>query len=134
LSFEEAELLRRRAHSFPRLAERPVEEGEYDLAMFSLEQYCQLILEYRILVVEGSYPRTRSLRRLIRELGEHDPRMLELVSDIGKLYYIARLEEACIVSRYLPITYEEGEVREILRFVEEAFKPLVEGSQPPRGA
>jgi hypothetical protein len=36
-------------------------------------------------------------------------------------------EEAYISSRYLPIIYEEEKkVRDILRFVIEVFKPLVE--------
>jgi len=56
LSFEEAELLRKRAYSFLRNAERLINEGEYDLAVFSLEQYCQLILKYKLLVAKGVIP------------------------------------------------------------------------------
>jgi len=64
MSFEEVEVLRRRAEAFLRNAKRLVEEGEYDLAVFNLEQYCQLLLKYRLLIWTGSYPRTHSLRRL----------------------------------------------------------------------
>ncbi|OYT50977.1 MAG: DNA-binding protein [Desulfurococcales archaeon ex4484_204] len=126
MSFEEAEVIRRRAESFLRNAARLIEEGEYDLGMFSLEQYCQLILKYKLLVKKGSYPRTHSLRRLIRELGEFNPGILDLVNKVGNLHYIARLEEAYIASRYLPIVYEEGEVKDMLRFVLEVFKPVAE--------
>ena len=126
MSFEEAEILRRRAESFLRNAERLIEEEEWDLAMFNLEQYCQLILKYKLLVLRGSYPRTHSLRRSIRELGEIHQDILGLIENIENLHYIARLEEAYIASRYLPYIYEEREVRDIYRFVVEVFRPLVE--------
>jgi HEPN domain-containing protein len=126
LSFEEAELFRRRANAFFHNARRLIEEGEWDLAMFNLEQYCQLILKYKHLVKRGAYHGTHSLRLLIRVLGEDFSELLELVQDEKKLHYIARLEEAYIVSRYLPYSFEEREVRDIYRFVEEVFKPLVE--------
>lgn len=126
LSFEEAEILRRRAEAFLRNASRLIEEREWDLAMFSLEQYCQLILKYKLLVRRGSYPRTHSLRRLIREVGEFSPDILDLIEDLGSLHYVARLEEAYIASRYLPYIYEEREVRDLYRFTLEVFRPAVE--------
>ena len=126
MSFEEAELLRSRAESFLRNAQRLIEEGEADIAIFSLEQYCQLILKYKLLVYTGSYPRTHSLRQLIRELGRVDPRILVLVNDVKNLHYVARLEEAYISSRYLPYEYTIEEVKDISRFVLEVFKPIVD--------
>lgn len=126
LSFEEADVLRRRAEGFLRNVLCLIDVGDNSLAMFNLEQYCQLILKYKLLVVRGSYPRTYSLRRLIRELGEFDSRVLTLINDVKNIHYIARLEEAYITSRYLPIEYTPEEVRDIARFVTEVFKPLVE--------
>jgi len=126
VSFEEAELLRSRAESFLRNAQRLIEEGEADIAVFSLEQYCQLILKYKLLVYTGSYPRTHSIRLLIRELGRVDPRILVLVSDVRNLHYVARLEEAYISSRYLPYKYTIEEVKDISRFILEVFKPIVD--------
>ncbi len=126
MSFEEAEIIRRRAEKFLWNAEMLIEEGVWDLAMFNLEQYCRLILKYKLLVLKGTYPRTHSLRRLIRELGEFEKEILKLIEDVRDLHYIARLEEAYIASRYLPYIYEEKEVRDIYRFVVEVFKPIVE--------
>ncbi len=126
MSFEEAEIVKKRAEAFLRNAKRLIEEGEYDLAVFNLEQYCQLMLKYKLLLKKGSYPRTHSLRRLIRELSWFNKEILVLVNDVKNLHYIARLEEAYIVSRYLPITYEENEVRDLLKFVEEVFKKIVD--------
>ena len=40
MSFSEAEIIRKRAEAFLRNAKRLIEEGEYDLAVFNLEQYC----------------------------------------------------------------------------------------------
>jgi HEPN domain-containing protein len=64
MSFEEAELLRLRAKAFLRNAERLYAEGEYDLAAFSIEQHCQLMLKYKFLLKTGAYPRTHFLIRL----------------------------------------------------------------------
>jgi HEPN domain-containing protein len=126
VSFEEAELLRIRAESFLRNALRLIEEGEADIAVFSLEQYCQLILKYKLLVYTGSYPRTHSIRLLIRELGRVDSKILVLVNDVRNLHYVARLEEAYISSRYLPYKYTIEEVKDISRFILEVFKPIVD--------
>jgi HEPN domain-containing protein len=126
LSYEEVELIRRRAEAFLRNARGLIDGGEWDLAVFNLEQYCQLILNYKLLVKKGSYPRTHSLKSLIRILGDDNPELLKLIQDEGKLHYIARLEEAYIVSRYLPYVFEEKEVKDIYRFVIEVFKPIVE--------
>lgn len=79
-----------------------------------------------LLAKKGSHPRARSLRRSIRELGELNPEILTLVEDVGRLHHVARLEEARIASRSLPYICEEKEVKDVYRFVLEAFKPLVE--------
>lgn len=129
LSFEEAEKLRKRAEGFLRNAMRLIDEGEADLAIFNLEQYCQLMLKYKLLITKGTYLRTRSLRRLIKELGEVDSRVLTLISDLRNLHYVARLEESYIASRYLPIDYTIEEVKDVAKFVLEVFKPLVESAQ-----
>lgn len=123
MSFEEAKLLRERAEAFLRNAQRLLEEGEAGIAVFDLEEYCQLILKYKLLVYTGTYPRSHSLRQLIIKLGEVNPL---LVSDIRNLHYIARLEEAYMSSRYLPYKYTVEEVRDANKFVLEVFKPLVE--------
>ena len=123
---EEAEIFRKRAEAFLRNANRLLDEGEWDLVVFNLEQYMQLILKYKLLITKGTYPRTYSIRRLIRELGESNPELLLLIEETDKLHYVARMEEAYIVSRYLPYEYEEKEVRDLYKFVVEVFRPLVE--------
>lgn len=126
VSFEEAEILKKRAEAFLHNAGKLIKDKEWDLAIFNLEQFCQLILKYKLLVKKGSYPRTHSLRVLIRILAQDNPELLELVENENNLHYIARLEEAYIVARYLPYIFEEKEVMDIYRFVMEVFKSFVE--------
>ncbi|MEM2212943.1 MAG: HEPN domain-containing protein [Candidatus Nezhaarchaeales archaeon] len=126
MSLEEVEVLRRRAEAFLRNAEYLLKGGEWDLTVFNLEQYCQLVLKYKLLLKTGSYPRTHSLRRLIRELAKHNPKLQTLVDDEQMLHYVARLEEAYITSRYMPYSYEEKEAQSLYRFVVDKFKRLVD--------
>jgi len=125
LSFKEAELLRKRAEAFLKNALYLINENEADLAMFNFEQYCQLILKYKLLIIKGTDPRTYSLRQLIKELSEINPKIAILIEDIKNLHYIARLKESYISSRYLPFEYTIEEVKDIGKFVIEVFKPLV---------
>lgn len=68
MSFEEAEILRERAELFLKNAEELFLKGVYDLAAFNIEQYCQLIVKYKLLMKTGAYLRTRSLIKLLRLL------------------------------------------------------------------
>lgn len=124
MSFEEAEIIRKRAEAFLNNAERLIDEKVWDLAVFNLEQYAQLILKYKLLIRKGSYRRTHSLRSLIRILAEISPAIKVLIEDEKYLHLIARLEEAYVQA--LPYTYEEKEVLSLHKFVVEVFKPLVE--------
>ena len=67
MSFELIEILKKRAESFLKNSDRLIQEQEWDLAAFNLEQYCKLILKHLLLWKKGGYVRTNSLRALIRE-------------------------------------------------------------------
>ena len=126
MSSSEAEILRERAVAFLKNAIHLINNQVYDLAMFNIEQYCQLMLKYKILKFKGYYPKTHSLRRLIKELGDISEEILVLVKDTKYLHYIARIEEAYITARYLPFKYEADEVMDIYNFVDKVFKRYVE--------
>jgi HEPN domain-containing protein len=118
LSAEEAELLRERAHSFLRNAKRLFEEKEYDLAAFSIEQFFQLTLKHKLLVRTGTYPRTHSIVRLLRELDSATAGG-DLASFIdSEIMAITKVEDAYIVSRYLPRRYERREVELLIAFAD----------------
>jgi len=126
LSSEEAEVLKDRAHSFLGNARRLFDEKEYDLAAFNIEQFFQLILKYKLLVKTGTYPRTHSMVRLLRELDSVAVGK-NLASFIDtEIMNITKVEDAYIVSRYLPRRYEKREVELLIAFADE-FKEVVEG-------
>lgn len=127
LSFEEAELLKHRSEAFLGNAERLIEVEEWDLAAFNLEQYCHLFLNYLLLVKTGNYLRTHSLRELIRRLQQYEPEVRSLIEEENRLLYITKLEDAYVMSRYIPRRYEKEEVLALHRFVKEVFKEVVSG-------
>ncbi|MCF8884329.1 MAG: HEPN domain-containing protein [Nitrososphaerota archaeon] len=126
MSLREVEILRKRAEDFLENAERLIGEGKYDLAAFSIEQYCQLILKYKLLLKTGTYPRTHSILGLLRLLSTLSEDVKDIIEDSNKILYLTKIEDAYIGARYLPRTYEEIEVREMLRFVKEVFRRVVE--------
>ena len=124
-SIEEAEILRERAYAFLRNTKRLFEEGEYDLVAFNVEQFCQLILKYKLLIKTGAYPRMHSLLRLLRELDKLEPGKNVGSFIDSELMFLTRIEDVCIVARYLPRRYERKEVEELLKFAER-FREVVE--------
>ena len=126
MSFEEAEVLREWAEGFLRNAEDLYEKGVYDLAAFNLEQHCQLMLKYKLLLRTDAYPRTHSLTGLIRDLFPFSPELGTLLEDEKNLLYLTRIEDFYISARYLPRRFERAEVKNTLRFVKEVFKPIVD--------
>ncbi|MEM1993878.1 MAG: HEPN domain-containing protein [Nitrososphaerales archaeon] len=125
MSIDEAEVLRERAYSFLRNAKRLFEEKEYDLAAFNLEQFCQLLLKYKLLIRTGTYPRTHSLIRILRELDAAYPEK-NLASFIdSEILLLTKMEDVYIISRYIPRRYEKKEVEQLIAFAEK-FKDVVE--------
>jgi len=126
MSFEEAEILRDRAEAFLENAKRLAEEEVQDLAAFNIDQYCQLMLKYKLLIKTGTYPRAHSIIRLIRELSRISSDLQSILEDADNMVYLTKIEDAYIGARYLPRHYEKSEVRSMLKFVEEVFKDLIE--------
>lgn len=126
MSTEEAEILRIRAEEFLLNAERLCDEGFYDLCVFNLEQFCQLMLKYKLLIKTGAYPRTHSLVRLLRDLSMIHQEVSDLLTKEEQLIMLTKLEDAYISARYFPRRYEPIEAKALLRFVKEVFKPVVE--------
>ncbi len=95
----EYEFLRKNADSFYRNAKQLLEQGEYNLAAFNLEQAMQLMLKYL------------------------------LASRLGEFYednasVVGNVESAYIASRYYPVDFQEVEVREMLSAYEEFLEVL----------
>jgi HEPN domain-containing protein len=90
---------------------------------FSVEQHCQLMLKYKLLLKTGAYPRTHSLIRLVRELAKVAEGAKRLLGDIVML---TKIEDAYIGSRCLPRRYEKEEVEAMLKYVKEKFRPVID--------
>ena len=125
MSLEEAKILKERAFSFLRNARRLIEEGEYDLAAFNLEQFCQLLLKYKLLIKTGTYPRVHSILRLLRDLSRATGGSLDEFIE-SELIMITKMEDAYIGARYLPRRYERKEVEALLSFAERLAE-VIEG-------
>ncbi|ADC66534.1 HEPN domain protein [Ferroglobus placidus DSM 10642] len=113
---EEVKVYLERSKKFERDAKFDFDNGDYDLAMFHIEQAMQLLIKAKLLDLKGYFERTHSLRKLLSELKD-----VEGVEDFLKKYKIVlrNLERAYVTSRY----YFEEFFREE---VEEAFKALEE--------
>ncbi len=116
---EEVELYLKRAEKFRKNAEFNFDNGDYDLAMFHIEQAMQLLVKAKMLDLKGYFERTQSLRKLLGDLKE-----IGGVSEVDRLLRkyrteLRNLERAYITSRYY---FEEFFKEE----VEEAFKALDE--------
>lgn len=125
MSLEEAEFLRERAYSFLGEAKRLFAEGKHDICSFMLEQSCQLLLKYHLLVKVGTYPRTHSLYRLIRELAKLTPKVSGILKE--RAVEPGSLEDAYVAASYLPRTYNREELERLMSTAEELFEALSHG-------
>jgi len=109
--------LRRHADRFFTNAKSDYEAGEYDVAMFNLEQSAQLYLKAKILSYGIQFPKTHSVGELMRKLSQIG---IENIGDLlqNNRRIIESLEIAYISSRYLPLSFTREDAEEGIRFVE----------------
>ncbi len=115
MSVEDAEILKERALKFLKNAERLLDDGVYDLAAFNLQQFVELYLKYKLFLIAGEYPKTHSLKRLIKEIGKFLRKEQEVREFLEEnIDRIANLENAYITARYIPTEFERKEVENML--------------------
>ncbi len=111
----EGEFLRERSLKFLEVGKRLLEEGTLDLAAFHFHQASELILKYGLFLKTGDYPRTHSIRRLLKLFfkvtGDED--VLSFLKE--NINALANLENAYMTSRYLPAEFYEEEVESMLK-------------------
>ncbi len=131
MSGEYVNLLKHRSKIFRREAERLLEEKEYDLALFFLEQSAQLALKSIIYKLFGEKPRVHGLRRLpsilaqnLDEAGEKrlSKRVINFVESNRRTLIL--LEDAYIGARYGYLVAGRREVEEALKVVDELLEIL----------
>ena len=64
----DVEILLKRAEGFVKDAIEDLKREDFDLAMFHVEQACQLIIKAKLLDLTGYFKKTHSLRILLRDL------------------------------------------------------------------
>ncbi|WMT45657.1 MAG: HEPN domain-containing protein [Cuniculiplasma divulgatum] len=97
------------------------------MAMVAIHQHRELLLKYYALKLNSSYPRTHSLRELIRLLVKHKKELNDLINNEYNILKLARLEDVYISSRYFPVRASEQDVVPLVRFVEDVFDECLSG-------
>lgn len=115
------EILKERSDDYLEEAEYLIDKGKWDLALVAIQQHCELKLKYLALKLNGSYPRTHSLRELIKLLVKHDASLDELISNENNLLRLARIEEAYINARYFPVRATQEDTLPLLKFTKEVL-------------
>lgn len=117
----EIKILKERSDDYLEDAEHLIERQKWDLSLVAIHQHCELLLKYHALRLNGSYPRTHSLKELIRSLIKHDSRLEGLIRDENNLLRLSRIEDAYINARYFPVRSEKEDVVPLLKFVKDVL-------------
>ncbi|MEM3372348.1 MAG: HEPN domain-containing protein [Candidatus Korarchaeum sp.] len=133
MSGEFTNKLRRRASVFMKVAERLLEEREYDLACFNADQAAQLYAKSSILRLFGELPRIHGVRELLGYLATrlHEAGYTEKASLLREFihenrYALSVLEDAYIGARYGPRSFGEDDAKISIGTVSKLVK-LLEG-------
>ena len=115
---KDVEILLKRAEGFIKDAIEDLKREDFDLAMFHIEQACQLIVKAKLLDLTGYFEKTHSLRKLLRDLASvvKSNELEKFVEDNWSV--LRNLEFAYIASRYLPEEFRREEVEEALKLYE----------------
>ncbi len=105
-------------------AERDLNEGEYNLAMFHLEQALQLALKYALYERTGTYERTHNVIKLLDDLVRitNNDRLRELLDSEASILDL--IQQAYIGASYLPFEYSKNSVIATLRLVKVVLNEL----------
>lgn len=114
---KEGKFLQKRAEEFLENAKDLLAQEKYALAAFNFEQSAQLFLKYFLFTLLGDFPKTHSLKRLLKETSEITnktkvEKFMEENADV-----LANLENAYLTSRYFPVEFERKEVENMREFV-----------------
>jgi len=116
MSLEDVEILKERAFKFLRNAETLFQNGVLDIAAFNIQQFVELYLKYRLFLLTGDYPKTHSIKRLLKEIGKSCKKEAEIKHFMEhNIDGISNIENAYITSRYIPSEFEEKEVENMLK-------------------
>lgn len=116
MSSEEIEVLKERAIKFLRNGEHLLHEDVLDIAAFNIQQFVELYLKYKLFLLAGDYPKTHSIKRLLKDIGKLGKKETELSNFMKEnIDGISNIENAYITSRYIPSDFERVEVENMLK-------------------
>jgi HEPN domain-containing protein len=128
-SHDHVDILVRRSKSFYSYALEALSRGDFDLALFLLEQATQLRVKALLLRLLGFIPKEHRIRELLGILAkyleslnrEELARLVQQFVDVWRSE-LRVVEEAYTGSRYLLRIYDKSDVEKALKVVEELFK------------
>lgn len=98
------EFLKTNALKFLDKAEESFKKGEYNFAMFFIEQFFQLVLKYIIGKKYGDFPKTHSLKILFELTKDND--LIRFYKE--NMDTFRDIELAYIASRYFDVEYSKS--------------------------
>jgi len=117
---EEVERLFLRSRKFRDASEFHASRGDFDLAVFNLEQSLQLFLKAKLLGLGVDFPKIQGLRRLFRLIGEVSGRVGDFLRfEAEHALEFASLEDAYVTARYFPREFSREEAERLRKFVDE---------------
>lgn len=111
------DFLKKRAESFWRDAKFAISEKRWNSAAFHLEQVCQLYLKYYLYLKIRRYPKTHSLKELLRGIGRSYQKRKAVENILKeKASVIGDLEQAYLTARYLPVEFSKYQIENMFDF------------------
>jgi len=116
---EEIKTFLKRSMKFERNAIWNLEQGDYDLAVFHVEQATQLLVKAKLLEIAGDFPKTHSIMALLELLYKitQDEKIDKFIKE--NKVKLARLVDAYISSRYFIREFYKEEAVEALNLLRE---------------
>lgn len=122
---EEEQSLLKRSRDFSETADYQINNHLFDLATFSLQQALELFLKSKILAQGAEYPKTHSVRKLLKLLleitTENKRAIVKEILD-RHLLELGILEDAYITSRYVTREFSREEVEILSKTVKEIMR------------
>jgi len=123
VAFEEIEILRKRAMRFLENGIELLEKNVLDIAAFNFQQFSELYLKFKLAEISGEYPKTHSIKRLLKELAKLTSTEEKVTNFLEEnIDRISNLENAYITSRYIPVEFERKEVENMKEMAEKLMK------------
>ncbi len=126
MGMQEEEILKLRSDEYLEETLHLVSVGKYDLAISAIHLHCDLRIRSSILRRGVPYPKTHSLKELIKIVEKLDNKVSFLLSNPDNLLRKSRIEEGYISSRYFPIRFGKDDVAPLLKFVQDVYDRYID--------